>query len=1117
MNEITGEIKLDKYQKEVVYYSGDKPMSVEAGPGAGKTRVIIERVKYLLKEKRIDPRSLLVITFTRKAADELKERLADSDIPKSDIDLMQISTIHGFCSKILTDKGTIGFDVIDDDLNEKTNMFIGKYLKDLGFENEFTVKSRDIRDIVRKYNEYTTFNVNTKKLIEYIKKERPMTQEYVDFVKNYMENNDGKFPFDEIYENKDLKKSYYNAKYLRIAESYPKYLQLLEEKNYVDFSLMQVKTLELLQKDPNTQFTNVLIDEFQDTDPVQMEIFKILMENADSFVVVGDIDQSIYGFRGALNNYFYELYESHGDNIERKNLPINYRSTDEIIKFSEDYIKHQRSNYTSKDKAIGNRNVQRDMYYMVSDNNKSEAQQILDAIMHLKNNDKIKNYNDIGILVRSVKSKKNCIAPLIKILEEEGIPYQIKGLDDLLDKPEIKSILTLMAYIIKDENDKPHIFNGWELEWLNLKAFTGENFPQVLVNLSDETKEILNNAQDEFKANVQDLEKIVYKNMTGKTSRLNKFHRLFKASQSRSKEFINELLIEIFSQIELPLPTLDNLRKWGVKNEDDLRFFYLLNDIRDRVLDEDMGYKERPTTLKLFLELLSITDYADEEFLKNDDNRSYVENIAILSNTLYNFEQIRNPKDFRGVFWFLYHNINEYSSYAAADGVQIMTVHKAKGLEFPVVIVGSLSEGQFPSSFKDPNPESGYAFINGKNRPVYYTPNECLEYKKDITIEKEEILHDEEEERIIYVALTRAKDTLILSTLSDSGAEDILDSAMQCQSETFSHVPKGSGKIEYIINRNDDICVPLRYNYNIIEPMECEMSEDKKERIELSFTSIENYLNCPFRYKLENDLGIKASDINPDVKRGIFIHKSFEVINKKILNNGNIYIGDEEVEEIVTNLYYKSTLRKIEEDYEDKTLEKFIEDILYYYNYIGNKFEIIDVEVPFYIKKEAYVLKGVIDLIYKKPDGTLGILDYKNTKYLNKELKRYIKQLYTYILGLADEDHKYKNYLIEELCLYAVRSRELKEIPIIDEEIIKLSEDIDTTALNIERKKFASKKDKHCMKCQYSEICKGKSNKLEGVILPTNNTNDEFKFCTRCGEKLGIDDIFCSKCGHKQQ
>ena len=91
-------IELDEKQEEIVYYNNGNPLSVEAGPGAGKTRVIIEKIKYLINDVKIDPESLLVITFTRKAAEELENRLIKSNIPKSVIDLMQISTIHGFCS-----------------------------------------------------------------------------------------------------------------------------------------------------------------------------------------------------------------------------------------------------------------------------------------------------------------------------------------------------------------------------------------------------------------------------------------------------------------------------------------------------------------------------------------------------------------------------------------------------------------------------------------------------------------------------------------------------------------------------------------------------------------------------------------------------------------------------------------------------------------------------------------------------------------------------------------------------------------------------------------------------------------------------------------------------------
>lgn len=1114
-------VKLSPKQEKIVYYDGPNPLSVEAGPGAGKTRVIIERVKYLLNEKKVAPESMLVITFTRKAADELKDRLSKDDIAKSDIDLMQISTIHGFCSRILQESGAIGFDVIDDDLNEKNNMFISKHLKDLGFVDEFTVKPRDVRDIVRKYNEYTTFKVDTKCLTEYIKETRPISMEYLTFVKNYMEENDGKFPFNEIHDDKDLKKSYYNAKYLKIAESYPKYLQLLEDENLTDFSLMQVNTLKHLELNPKTQFTNVLIDEFQDTDPVQMKIFATLMENADSFMVVGDVEQSIYGFRGSIENYFKKLYDDHGDNVEKMDLSTNYRSTNEIIDFSEKYIHDQKIKHSSKSDADGSRNVSRDIYYMISDDNNSEAEQLVSLILNLKNTNKIDDYSEIGILARSVTSENNCINPLIEKLKENNIPYQVKGRSDLLEIDEIKSILTLLYYIIQDDDEHSPIFNGWELDWLNLKAFTGENFNQTLVNLSDETKDILNSVHDNFEAEVIATEKEVYLEMTGKKSRVSKFTGVLNRD--------DDIKAEIFRRVSRPMINHQNLLKWGVTNTDDLTFFYLLENIKNDYLNEDIPWEEKPSILNLYLQLLTITDYLDEEFINSDENKHQVENIALLSNTLFNYEQVRNPKDLAGAFWFLYHNIDEYGAYAEGEGVQIMTVHKSKGLEFPVVIVASLSEGKFPMKFKDPNPPSGYAFIGGKIRPVYYSPNPCLEYKpfgktldeNGVLIDEkthEQMAHDEEEERIVYVAITRAKDTLILSNISPEGSEDLFDKAfkyldsnldIKTKKQYFDLVPKGNEKIQQFIDSND-YCKPLRNNFEIIEPTVCKKDEVEEEPVQLSFTSLMNYQTCPLKYRLANDFGLKTTDTRR-MSDGIFIHKAFEVINKLIKENDNVYIGDEKVISTVTNLFNKSKLEETPNENDSQKLARITEDILYYYHNEGKDLEIVDCEVPFYIKKDNYSLNGVIDLIYKTKDGKIGILDYKNTKSANKYLEKYTKQLYTYILGLSDENHRYAGLDIGELKIYAIKSKEAKPIPINQIEIDELAQDIKTTAQNIGDCNFSSAKDKHCDQCQYAMICKGKK---PDIKLPPKQESGA-KFCFNCGNKLDAGMKFCPECGTK--
>ena len=124
---------LNKDQEDAVTYDNHKFLSIEAGPGAGKTRVLIEKVKYMVNELGVKPETLLIITFSTKAAEELQERLVDGELSKSDVQKMHISTIHSLCIKLLEDRGDVGYDIIADDGDEKINMFVGKHLKDLGF------------------------------------------------------------------------------------------------------------------------------------------------------------------------------------------------------------------------------------------------------------------------------------------------------------------------------------------------------------------------------------------------------------------------------------------------------------------------------------------------------------------------------------------------------------------------------------------------------------------------------------------------------------------------------------------------------------------------------------------------------------------------------------------------------------------------------------------------------------------------------------------------------------------------------------------------------------------------------------------------------------------------
>ncbi|ADC47034.1 ATP-dependent DNA helicase UvrD/REP family [Methanobrevibacter ruminantium M1] len=1058
-------IDLNKNQKRAAYYNGDKYLVIEAGPGAGKTRVLIERIKFLINEEKVEPSSLLVITFTRKAAEELKERLY-KDIDESVVSMMQISTIHAFCRVILSEIGEYNTRVLGDSVNEKQKMFLNKYKKDLGFVNECHIRQNEIFNLIDKYGEYATFKVDSKKLVDYIERNTKIDPEYIDFVNEYMKENDGRYPFDEVMANDAYKKSRTNALYLQIAKSYPKYLELLDEKGFSDFDQMQIKTLNYLKTNPNTIYKNVLVDEFQDTDPVQMKIFEILMKNADSFTVVGDIDQSIYGFRGANKNYFEYLYNNYDDRVYKVNLNVNYRSANQIIDISEDFIKSQRAEGAKQDKALGARDLDRNTYFLVNENSESEAKAIFEMIRYLHDSGKIENYNEIAILSRSIRFS-NTAQDLIQLFIDNNIPYHVRGVPDLFDRPEIRSVITLIHHLIEDTNPHNHKFDLWELEWLNLKAYTGESFNQVLFNLSDETKNILNSIQEEFEENVLKEEKRAYLKVTGKKSHKYVFKRVFERDE--------KVLIELFKNIERPILSNENLIRYGVKNKQDLEFFRRLNDLKAYFNSEEYMDSE-DTILDIYMKLLTdVCNYLTEDFINDPINRDELKNLAILSNTFHNYELIVDNKNLKGAYYFLRYNIAGYSTdNDESEGVQLMTVHKSKGLEFPVVILLSLNHKKFPSQYKD-------------EYDRFYTPNSCLEYKNYDSKEEEIQDYLEEEDRIVYVAMTRAQDILVLSNLIKETPEleglkaELNDNLSQIEKiEIIKDIPKGHIKIHDLINRNLSSCKFLEDDFSQLPKTVCEKPQVKKEDfLNLSFYSLENYVACPFKYKLMHDINFSESTMEFNKLRGLFVHNLLETINNRIRSNGNRYIGDDEVLAIFER--FQDSFRFENLRLSKKEYDIIKNDVLYYYNTFGKDFNILNTELSFSIKKEYYGLSGIIDLIYKTKDGKMGILDYKNTERISRHyVQNYIKQVYTYMIALKD------SFEIDELRIYAIKARKMISVDINQKSLDILLEELDNVSLNIKKEVFECNFGEGCLKCSFSKICV-KANNDDVSVFDFNN------------------------------
>ena len=1045
-------IDLNQDQRDAVEYFSKKPLLIQAGPGSGKTRVIIERVKYLIQERNIDPETFLVVTFSNKATTELRERLMDSEngLDTETVNKIHISTIHSFCYDLISNQG-LSYDILEED--EKNHMFIYKHLYDLGFEFEKYFKRGHVESLVKKFNEMTTFKVDVDGFEEYVKDEFPVYDEYLDYIKSILDGLKAdeyfNFPEEDVKDDALFDEAWYNARYNQIAESYRQYLKLLEKENYIDFSLIQTKTLELLETYPDLVselgFKNILIDEFQDTDPVQMKIFDHLIGNCDTFTVVGDDDQSIYGFRGSEIKFFLEFQDNY--DAEVITLKTNYRSTQNIVEFCENFIKNDR---VIKKELISNpdrKGENPDIFYIKNggrSGRQDEADQIAIIIKHLKDSGKIANYSDVGILFRAISGGK--ALKLSESLESQDIPYDIVGNEDLLEQAEVK-VLLLMIYYLIESDDKPYIINRWSgkgADWLNIYGFASKDSDlNKYFGFSKKTRDILIKLEDDFRDNLLSTEKEVYKEITGGTSRTRTYFGIFD-KYKKQKDLKETCFNEMFTRVKKPYLhklTVDDLKEIGIDDEHDLNFFKQLNDLRESLenewSDETISYSDRTTLLDVFYKLLNIIDNFNFDDL-DDENVEKLLNVSTLSNTIYKFEDVVSRYSLRRLFWFLYHNLKKYSSIQINDGneVQIMTIHKSKGLEFPVVFIVGLKEKRFPRDFTDEE-EQLYGLFKIPNFPI---PYKYLEYKEELTKEEKKLKYYLEERRVLYVGLTRAKEILILSAYEDKNGR----------------LPEIEG-----INFDQVSLKRLEEDFSIIPPTQLTKNTDEEEEIPvLSYTSIRDYEKCPFRYYIYHKLLFKESDTFK-IKKGNISHKILNKIHKDAI------AGEAGETDDVGSLDFIDDM--IDED-EKELYQNEIENIKEYLNTFFKDIEVVESEFPFTIEENNYIINGQIDLIYKR-NGELGILDFKNKYAIDHEDVK--KQLYIYLLALK-LNPEFMGENIKELAVYLLKAPKDKKLLIfdIDEEYLNnFQNKIASVALNINNNIFEKRKTRECYNCTFNFIC----------------------------------------------
>ena len=397
---------LNPQQHEAVCH-GEGPSMVVAGAGSGKTRVITCRIAHLIRERGIDPESVLAITFTNKAADEMKERIRNM-LGQGKL-YPWVSTFHSFCLRMLR-----------------------KHITELGFSNDFAVyDAQDQLTLVKqcmKAVQISTDAFPAKSLLNHISGFKN------DFV---------------LPDQLDLDSMSYGNQ-MKAAELYPVYQAALKSNNALDFDDLLAFTAKLFQQVSSLRehydkkFQYILVDEFQDTNAVQYELVRLLSRDVNNVCVVGDDDQSIYRWRGANIENILKFEKDYTGTTVIK-LEENYRSTQNILSAAGNVV---RENLNRKEKTLWTQNEKGDpVVCHKAEDETSEAEFVCDRIQNLYREEGY-SFNEIAILYRTNAQSR----VMEDVLRRAEIPYQVIGGLRFYERKEIKDVLAYMRVLINPED-----------------------------------------------------------------------------------------------------------------------------------------------------------------------------------------------------------------------------------------------------------------------------------------------------------------------------------------------------------------------------------------------------------------------------------------------------------------------------------------------------------------------------------------------------------------------------------------------------------------------------------------------------------------------------------------
>lgn len=606
---------LNDMQSAAVQYT-DGPLLLLAGAGSGKTRVLTHRVAYLIEEKGVAPYNILAITFTNKAAGEMRERV--DRIVSFGAESVWVSTFHSLCVRILR-----------------------RHIDNLDYQTNFTIYDSDDQKAVVKEC-LKKLNMDSKQYPE-----RGIMAE----ISRAKERFISPAEFDREASG--------NYRKMQVARVYNEYQTKLKQSNALDFDDLLYKTVELFQFHPEIlknyqdRFRYIMVDEYQDTNHIQFLLIKQLAAKYRNLCVVGDDDQSIYKFRGA-NIYNILNFEEEYPEARVIKLEQNYRSTKNILKAANGVISH---NEGRKDKALWTELPEGDkVTFSLFDTEYQEAEKVVREIAKMHKNEG-KTYNYFAILYRTNAQSRIFEEKLLM----QNIPYKIIGGQNFYGRREVKDLICYLKVVDNGRDDMA-------------------------------VRRIIN----------------VPKRGIGAAS-------LVKI-QAYADTYEMGLLDAMFEASNVP-----GLNRAAAKVEG---FTNLILDFRD-LLETGIRLSE------LYDAILERTGYQDELVAEHtEESEARLENLAELKNKIVQYEQEAEHPTLSELLEEIALVADVDSLEESEDKVLLMTLHSAKGLEFPCVFLGGMEDRLFPS---------GMALNSDDPDAV------------------------EEERRLCYVGITRAKEKLYLS------------------------------------------------------------------------------------------------------------------------------------------------------------------------------------------------------------------------------------------------------------------------------------------------------------------------------------------------------------------